>query len=58
MQHGGRKFEKIVKTKKKIRDSWDSWGEESQPKKLKEFKKRHHDRSTYRLARNEDKEYE
>ena len=53
MQHGGKKFEKVEKTKK-FRKNYD-WEETHQ--KLKEFKKRHHDRSTYRLARNEDKDY-
>lgn len=54
MQYGGKKFQKTEKTKfKKNRESWGDG-----PQKLKEFKKRHHDKSTYRLIRNEDKEYD
>jgi hypothetical protein len=57
MQYGGKKFEKTEKTKyKKNRESWDSWGDG--PQKLKEFKKRHHDKSTYRLLKNEKRDYE
>lgn len=54
MQHGGNKFEKIEKTKfKKNQDAWDNG-----PQKLKEFKKRHHDKSMYRLRKNENKYHE
>lgn len=53
MQHGGKKFEKPQRTKFKRNRDWDDG-----PQKLKEFKKRHHDRSTYRMMRNEDKDYE
>jgi hypothetical protein len=56
MQHGGKKFEKIEKSKKKKRESWDSWSDG--PQKIKDFKKRHHDRTTYRLLKSEQKEYE
>jgi hypothetical protein len=53
MQHGGKKFEKPQKTKFRKNGEWNE-----SPQKLKEFKKRHHDRSTYRLVRNEEKNYE
>lgn len=56
MQYGGKKFEKTEKTK--FKKNRESWGDGPAPQKLKQFKKRHHDRTTYRLVKSETRDYE